>query len=262
MVITMPSRRRADFQESIAPLRLVVGADRFALGGALDGIGAHRHASPAVVVGLDRPVGMIAAGGALRTRVALVAPGFAHAVEVAGGRIAVFMLPPMSREALAPIAALPAAPWLELGQAVLAGDASVLAALATLEARIPRARPLDARLQRLVGALHAQLDDNVPLAELAGAVGLSEPRVMALARAQLGAPLRYVRRWLRTFAVARDYAAGASLTTAALAAGFASSAHLSIAAREHFGIRPSQILSPRTRDAIIAYDAGALARGT
>lgn len=264
MVITMPSRRRDDFQEPIAPLRLVIGADRFALGGALDGIGAHRHASPAVVVGLDRPLGMIAAdgNGALQTRVALVAPGFGHAVDVAGGRIAVFMLPPRSREALAPVTALPAAPWLELGHAVLAGDASVLPALATLEARIPRARPLDPRLQRLVGALHAQLDDNVPLAELAGEVGLSEPRVMALARAQLGAPLRYMRRWLRTFAVARAYAAGASLTTAALAAGFASSAHLSSAAREHFGIRPSQVLSPRTRDAIIAYDPGALARGT
>lgn len=77
-------------------------------------------------------------------------------------------------------------------------------------------------------------------------------RLMALAHAQLGAPLRYVRRWLRMFSVARDYAAGATLTTAALDAGFASSAHLSVAAREHFGIRPSQILSPRTRAAITA----------
>jgi AraC-like DNA-binding protein len=75
---------------------------------------------------------------------------------------------------------------------------------------------------------------------------------MGLAREQMGTSLRVFRRWLRTFSVARDYAAGASLTTAAIDAGFSSSSHLSAASREHFGIRPSQILTPRTRAAIIA----------
>ena len=57
--------------------------------------------------------------------------------------------------------------------------------------------------------------------------------------------------WTRAFAVARGYAAGASLTRAALDAGFASSAHLSATSRESFGIRPSQILSPGNRARIV-----------
>ena len=86
--------------------------------------------------------------------------------------------------------------------------------------------------------------------ELALAARLSASRLMALARRQLGSSLRQYRSWLRSFRVARDYAAGRSLTEAALEAGFASSAHLSAATREHFGIRPSDVLSPANRGAI------------
>jgi len=259
----MPVWPRTDFQEPTAPLRLLVGADRFALAGPLDQIGEHRHASPVIVVGLDRPLRLIGAGdggrGAARrhvSRAALVAPGFAHAVDVDGGRIAVFVLSPssLSREGAPAVRDLERPrDWIELGRAVLAGELADFARVDRAIARAaPSARPVDDRLRRVIAALHARLEDNLPIEAIAGEVGLSPTRLMALARAQVGAPLRYLRRWLRTFSVARDYAAGATLTTAALDAGFASSAHLSVAAREHFGIRPSQILSPRTRTAIIA----------
>ena len=246
-------------------MRLLAGADRLALAGQLDQIGEHRHASPVVVVGLDRPLRLIGDAGGDRgsgagrshaSRAALVAPGFAHAVDVAGGRIAVFVLSPslLSRERMAAVHDLARpADWIELGHAVLTGQLADFAPVDRAIARAaPSARPVDDRLRRVIDALYARLDDNLPIEAIAGEVGLSPTRLMALAHAQLGAPLRYVRRWLRTFSVARDYAAGATLTTAALDAGFASSAHLSVAAREHFGIRPSQILSPRTRAAIIA----------
>jgi len=258
----MPVRPRTDFQEPTAPLRLLAGADRFALSGQLDQIGQHRHASPVIVVGLDRPLRLIGGTGGRETarshasRAALVAPGFAHAVDVDGGRIAVFVLPPasLSREGALAVRDLGRpGDWIELGRAVLAGDLADFALVDRALARAaPSARPVDDRLRRVIAALHARLDDNLPIEAIAGEVGLSPTRLMALARAQLGSPLRYVRRWLRTFSVARDYAAGATLTTAALDAGFASSAHLSVAAREHFGIKPSQILSSRTRTAIIA----------
>ena len=259
----MPVRPRRDFQEPTAALRLLAGSDRLALSGQLDQIGEHRHASPVIVVGLDRPLRLIGgADGGRRaarshtSRAALVAPGFAHAVDVRGGRIAVFVLSPssLSREGTLAVRDL-ARPgdWIELGRAVLAGELADFALVDRALARaVPNARPVDDRLRRVIAILHARLDDNLPIEAIAGEVGLSPTRLMALARAQVGAPLRYVRRWLRTFSVARDYAAGATLTTAALDAGFASSAHLSVAAREHFGIRPSQILSPRTRTAIIA----------
>jgi AraC-like DNA-binding protein len=260
----MPVRPPADFQEPTAPLRLLAGADRLALSGQLDQIREHRHASPVIVVGLDRPLRLIgerrdAGPGAApshASRAALVAPGFAHAVDVDGGRIAVFVLSPssLSREGMVAVRDLERpSEWVELGRAVLAGELADFARVDRAIARAaPSTRPVDDRLRRVIDALRARLDDNLPIEAIAGEVGLSPTRLMALARAQVGAPLRYVRRWLRTFSVARDYAAGATLTTAALDAGFASSAHLSVAAREHFGIRPSQILSPRTRTAIIA----------
>ncbi|MEO7736489.1 MAG: AraC family transcriptional regulator [Kofleriaceae bacterium] len=253
----MPVPPRGDFQEPTAPLRLVAGADRFALAGQLDQIGEHRHAAPVIVVGLDRPL-VVTGAGARRhaSRAAVIAPGFAHAVDVAGGRIAVFVLAPSSRSREGMVAVRDLgrpADWVELGRAVLDGELHDFAVVDRAIARAaPNARPVDDRLRRVIAALRARLDDNLPIEAIAGEVGLSPTRVMALARAEVGAPLRYVRRWLRTFSVARDYAAGATLTTAALDAGFASSAHLSVAAREHFGIRPSQILSPRNRAAIIA----------
>ena len=100
--------------------------------------------------------------------------------------------------------------------------------------------------------LAATLDTNLSIDEVAAAARLSPSRLMTLAHTQLGASLRAYRRWLRAFQVARDYAAGASLTEAALAAGFSSSAHLSAAARDHFGIRPSDILTPHNRGGIRA----------
>lgn len=103
---------------------------------------------------------------------------------------------------------------------------------------------------RATDAIASSLHTNLAITELAADARLSPSRLMALAREQLGVSLRGYRRWLRAFHVARAYAAGASLTSAAHAAGFASSAHLSAAVREHFGIRPSHVLNPHNRAAI------------
>lgn len=237
-------------------IRLLVGADRIALSGALSGIGTHRHASTAVVVGVDGPLRFVA-DRTHRSRAALIEPGFSHAVDVGqSGRISVFLLPPhaISRSRLAPIADLPdPGAWVELAQALLRAEISDFEPVDHLLARAALdTRPIDDRLRFAISALWQTLDDNVPIEAIAADAKLSPSRLMGLARAQLGTSLRRYRRWLRMFRVARDYSAGASLTRAALEAGFSSSAHLSAAAREHFGIRPSQILTPRSRSAILA----------
>ncbi|MES1256058.1 MAG: AraC family transcriptional regulator [Acidobacteriota bacterium] len=207
------------------------------------------------MVGVDRPL-RIVADRSHTSPAALIAPGFAHAVDVAGGRIAVFVLPPhtLSRAGIESVRDLPRPnDWVELGLAVQRGE---LATFELVDPAIARscanARPIDDRLRRAIETLDANLDDNLPIEAIASQVGLSPSRLMGLAREQMGTSLRSFRRWLRTFSVARDYAAGASLTTAAIDAGFSSSAHLSAAAREHFGIRPSQILTPGARASIIA----------
>jgi AraC-like DNA-binding protein len=251
----MPDRRRGDFQEPTEGVGLLAGEGRIALCGRIDEIRAHRHAAPAVVVGVDGPLGFVA-GRTHRSAAALIAPGFVHAVATFGGRIAVFLLPPyaMTKDRLPPISDLShPRRWVELGDAVLRGELDDFAAVDRCLARERRgARPVDDRLRAALDAIGEALDENLPVEHLAARARISPSRLMALSREQLGASLRTVRRWLRTFRVARDYAAGATLTDAALAAGFSSSAHLSMAAREHFGIRPSDILSPENRGAMRA----------
>jgi AraC-like DNA-binding protein len=233
---------------------MIIGDDRVALCGRLREIGTHRHAAAAVVVGMDGPLRFVAErtheSGAV-----LLAPGFAHAVDVRGGRIAVFLLPPhaVSAAGLLPLRDL-AQPqrWRELGQALLddaLDDFAVVDRCLARDGQPPR--PVDERLQRATAAIASTLGENQPIEAIAADVGLSASRLMALAREQLGTSLRTHRRWLRMFSVVRDYAAGASLTEAAHAAGFASSAHLSAASREALGIRPSQVLTGATRPGIV-----------
>lgn len=231
---------------------MLIGDDQVALAGDLGAIGRHHHASPAIVVGVDGPLRFVA-DGTRTSRAALIAPGFHHAVELDRGRIAVFVLPaagaPLHRETVHELAH--PRQWLELAAAVAEQQLDSFEPLARCLAREHLApRPIDERLRRALISLSASLDDNLGVEAMAERAGLSPTRLMTLARTQLGTSLRSYRRWLRAFHVARQYARGASLTEAALEAGFASSAHLSMAVREQFGIRPSQLLTPRTRAAI------------
>jgi AraC-like DNA-binding protein len=255
----MPQAGRTRFQERTAePIPLIVGADRIALCGRFPRVAHHQHAAPAIVVGIDGPL-EFEAGKTHESRAALIAPGFAHAVEARGGRLAMFVLPThaVSRQGLLPVRDLPhARSWVELGEAMLQGRVTSFDLVdETLASAHLDLAPIDDRLRRALEVLAEALDENLPVHRAAAAAGLSPSRLMAIARMQLGGSLRAYRRWLRAFRVARDYAKGASLTEAALAAGFASSAHLSAAAREHFGIRPSDILAPHNRPAIATFSA-------
>lgn len=243
----MASRAPRRFHEPTA-VRLAVGADQVALCGELGEVRLHRHASAAIVVGLDAPVGVIAERR-LDAAAALIAPGLAHALEVRG-RVAVFLLPPtaIARAGLAAVTTVAPRHWLELAHAVADGTFDDFSSVT----RLVTARPVDDRVAIATSILAATLASNLPAARLADAVSLSPSRLMALVHAELGTSLRGYRRWLRTFAVARRYAAGASLTEAAHEAGFASSAHLVTAARASFGIRPSQVLAPANRALIRA----------
>jgi AraC-like DNA-binding protein len=273
---SVPASRRRRFQEPTAPpaeageagelaappVSLLVSETRLALSGVLGPISHHHHACPAIVVGVDGPLRFVA-GATRQSRAALLAPGFAHAVDHSAcpprlgggtGRVAVFMLPAGAALHHEPLHELQhPGEWLELAAAVAGGRVD---SFEPIERGLRREglepRPVDRRLRRALDRLARDLGDNHAVEEVAAAAGLSPTRLMALAREQLGTSLRSYRRWLRAFHVVRQYATGASLTAAALEAGFSSSAHLSAAAREQFGIRPSQLLTPHTRPAIRA----------
>ena len=80
------------------------------------------------------------------------------------------------------------------------------------------------------------------MAELGECAGLSASRFLHLFKAETGVPLRRYRLWNRMGAAVAAFREGKSLTEAAHAAGFASSAHFSTAFRDMFGMMPSELL--------------------
>ncbi|WP_242108198.1 cupin domain-containing protein [Luteimonas aquatica] len=100
---------------------------------------------------------------------------------------------------------------------------------------------LDARLRQAM-ALLADLAPAPSLPQIARSVGLSPPRLRALAHAQLGMPLARWRLWQRLRRAAAALAEGRSLADAAHAAGFADQAHFGRQMREMFGVAPGAVL--------------------
>ena len=98
---------------------------------------------------------------------------------------------------------------------------------------------------RILSALERMRNDprrSHSLAELAARAGLSSSRFLHLFKAQTGVPLRRYRLWNRMGAAVGAFRHGVSLTEAAHAAGFASSAHFSTAFRDMFGMTPSELV--------------------
>jgi len=103
--------------------------------------------------------------------------------------------------------------------------------------------PRDARIARVVLEIDRRPDAFNRLQDAAALACLSPSRFRARFDAELGLPFRRYRLWRRMAAVMREIAAGGNLTEAALSAGFSSSAHLSSAFRQMFGLAPSALLT-------------------
>jgi AraC-like DNA-binding protein len=98
---------------------------------------------------------------------------------------------------------------------------------------------------RILSALRRMRDEphrSRSVTELGQCAGLSSSRFLHLFKAETGVPLRRYRLWNRMGAAVGAFRDGMSLTEAAHAAGFASSAHFSTAFRDMFGMMPSALL--------------------
>jgi AraC-like DNA-binding protein len=93
----------------------------------------------------------------------------------------------------------------------------------------------DARVRKILAWVQERLDYPVSLADAADLAGLSKARVRHLFVEQTGLPFRTYLVWLRLMRGLEAFASGASLTDAALGAGFADSAHFSRTFRRMFG---------------------------
>lgn len=77
---------------------------------------------------------------------------------------------------------------------------------------------------------------------LASSLGLSRSRTQTLFTEAIGMPFRRYRLWRRMARVMARLQSGATLTEAAMEAGFASPSHLATAFRTQFGLAPSTLL--------------------
>jgi AraC family transcriptional regulator len=114
--------------------------------------------------------------------------------------------------------------------------------------------PSDPRVLAAVEYIRHRMDQAVLLSEVAKAANLSPGRFRHLFVEETGMPLRTYVLWRRLLHVWALLMNGETLSTAAHAAGFADSAHLSRTARTMFGVAPSALqmsgpLSTRNRTA-------------
>ena len=101
--------------------------------------------------------------------------------------------------------------------------------------------PLDSRILHAIELLHESLGQTINLADIAAAVHLSPERFRHLFIEQTGIRFRPYILWLRLGNSISSYAAGASLTDASYAGGFADSSHLSRTFKRMFGAVPVSI---------------------
>ena len=120
--------------------------------------------------------------------------------------------------------------------------------LRALTADVERALIVDERISRAIAFINANLDVPLTLERVASEACLSPSRFRHVFVEATGMPLRPYILWRRFVHIWELLSAGASLSTAAHAAGFADAAHLTRTSRSMFGIPPSalQIVRPRT----------------
>jgi AraC-like DNA-binding protein len=107
----------------------------------------------------------------------------------------------------------------------------------------------DERILRAIRYVNEHLAAPLTLKQVAGAVYLSPSRFRHLFAEQTGMGLRQYILWRRFAGVWELRMQGVSLSTAAHAAGFADSAHLTRTSRRMFGFPPSSMdMSPAPRD--------------
>jgi AraC-like DNA-binding protein len=212
----------------------------------------HAHHAAQIVIAPDGLAIEDSAGGRIRARAAIIPPRMAHG-HGACERAAMLYLDgdDAASRALARDAAPACATWRRDALDVRIPDTltpvAARALIAAIRDAIAPARPPGPRhpaTRRMCAYL--DVSDDVDLAQLSHAAGLS-PRQMRHAFARdIGLPMRAYVRWKRLRRAIVAVEAGASLSTAATAAGFADSAHLTRVFRAQFGMTPTQGLSAVT----------------
>lgn len=202
---------------------------------------AHAHVAVQVAIVGDGPPRIALADGEITGAMLIVGPLLTHRLVPESRSLGLLYLAPQAPLAAALLASIHPA------RAAAAPAALVDAVRGTSPphwaARLTAATGAGAPVldARLAAALQTAAIDPAPgaVARAAVAVGLSEPRLRAITRQQLGAPLSQWLLWRKLEQAARAMAAGASLAAAAVDGGFADQAHFARTMKRMFGVTPA-----------------------
>lgn len=233
---------------------LVLGPDRLLYRGPpVDGA-MHRHHALQLAFSLGAPLTLEVDGVTQQAMGFTIAADTAHQLTGGAPQIALLYLEPESRAGLQLGASLPmpAQAW-QPSRALLsaASDDEAFATLDKLwlaELGLPASSAppaLDARVADTLAHLAATPGEPHSAAALAARVQLSPDRLMHLFAQGTGTSLRSYALWLKLKTALWRALAGATLTEAAHAAGFADSAHLSHSFKAMFGLAPRFLFERR-----------------
>jgi len=220
----------------------------------------HHHVAIQLAVARS---GMLSAvdgvGGTANARAVVVPAGQRHVISAHGEADGVLLYldpaTPLGRLVSLGIARATEDPaavvsWVRLGKAVEAGfDPStsadelpgrlVDALLSALGTAHPDCVAPDAVVRRAVEVIQQTIPLAVRCADVARTVSLSADRLGRRFHSQIGMSINSYVRWVRLERALLELLAGATLTDAAHAAGFADSAHMNRVCHEMFGLAPS-----------------------
>jgi AraC-like DNA-binding protein len=221
----------------------------------------HRNAVAVLAIGLDGPFDVARdphdpGSGFCRCRTALIEPNRLHYLRMSGGDCAFIYLDSLSRDLeflRRHCSRVESAFRMDLD-----GEETLIALLAGMDRSVDgwhgvssslaaalffeRGRP-DERITAVVDRIQSLPALDVDTATLAAAARLSVSRFQHLFKATTGVPVRRFRLWARMQRAIALASAGATITDAALEAGFSSSAHFAASFREMFGMAPTQFLA-------------------
>jgi len=225
------------------------------------GLSPHRNAVAVLAMGLDGPLEVAEdardPGTVLhRCRTALIEPNQLHFLRIPGAACAFLYVDALSRD-LASLRSRCRRPGPTVSMdldgeddlvVLLAGmrrsDEGWRSASPSLSAALGFERPtVDWRIASAVDGLLSSPALEADSATLAARAGLSVSRFQHLFKATTGITVRRFRLWARMRRALAMAVAGATITHAALEAGFSSPAHFSAAFREMFGMAPTQLLA-------------------
>ena len=239
--------------------RVFLGIGRALYVGGASDTSLHLHHAIQVCVALSGRIRLRTGPGATWKRFggAVIRSDQRHQLDGSGREVAIAYLEPESQEARrlgaqrSPIQAIdPAAIGAirAAAERALSGGLGAEAAtrllgeiLVQLGVRPERRPAQDERVRRALLAIRADPARRWRVAEAAELARLSSRRFRELFAPQVGLSCRQFLLWTRLDCAVRELARGASLTEAALAAGFADAPHLTRTFRRMIGIPPSAI---------------------